>query len=123
MFRVSVKKDFAAAHNLRGYSGNCESLHGHNFSVEAVLSGDSLDECGMFVDFKVLKRELANIIDKLDHVYLNEFPPFDQINPTSENLSKYIFDKLKEVFGEKTESVRVFETPTAVAEYTERVLP
>jgi 6-pyruvoyltetrahydropterin/6-carboxytetrahydropterin synthase len=118
MYRVSVKKDFAAAHNLRGYAGNCESLHGHNFSVEAVLSGESLDGCGMLVDFKVLKRELAAILDELDHKYLNEMSPFDKINPTSENLSKYIFDRLKELFGEKTECVRVFETQSAVAEYT-----
>jgi 6-pyruvoyltetrahydropterin/6-carboxytetrahydropterin synthase len=119
MFRISVKKDFAAAHNLRGYSGNCESLHGHNFLVEAVLSGENLDECGMFVDFKVLKRELTNILDRFDHTYLNEFSPFDQINPTSENLAMYIFNALKEVFGEKMECVKVFETATSVAEYRE----
>jgi 6-pyruvoyltetrahydropterin/6-carboxytetrahydropterin synthase len=119
MFKVKVKKDFAAAHNLRGYSGNCENLHGHNFLVEAVLSGDSLDECGMLVDFKVFKKELSDILNRLDHQYLNEISPFDEINPTSENLAKYIFEELKKVFGEKTESVKVFETLTASAEYRE----
>jgi 6-pyruvoyltetrahydropterin/6-carboxytetrahydropterin synthase len=120
MFRISVKKDFAAAHNLRGYSGNCEALHGHNFFVEAVLSGGSLDECGMFVDFKILKKELSAILERLDHSYLNEVSPFDQINPTSENLAKHIFEELKAVFGEKTESVKVFETPSSAAEYREK---
>jgi 6-pyruvoyltetrahydropterin/6-carboxytetrahydropterin synthase len=119
MFKVRVKKDFAAAHNLRGYSGNCENLHGHNFLVEAVISGSSLDDCGMLVDFKALKKELSAVINRLDHQYLNEIPPFDVINPTSENLAKHIFEELKKIFGEKTESVRVFETPTSSAEYRE----
>ena len=117
MYRVRVIKDFSSAHNLRGYEGNCENLHGHNWKVEAFLEGNNLDATGMLVDFKKLKRELKVIIDRLDHKYLNEMPPFDEINPTSENISKYIFQELEKAFKELVFKVRVWENDDAAAEY------
>lgn len=117
MYRVRVIKDFSSAHNLRGYEGNCENLHGHNWKVEAFLQGDTLDKTGMLVDFKILKKELKAIMDKLDHKYLNDIPPFDEVNPTSENLSRFIFTELVRTFGHLVYKVRVWENDDAAAEY------
>lgn len=95
MYKISATTKFAAAHSLRGYEGACEKLHGHNWSVKAILGTDELDEVGIAYDFKLLKKDLNEIVDLYDHEFLNEIPPFDkQLNPTSENLAKYIFEQL-----------------------------
>ncbi|MCA1928036.1 MAG: 6-carboxytetrahydropterin synthase QueD [Calditerrivibrio sp.] len=119
MFRVRVIDHFSSAHNLRGYEGNCERLHGHNWKVEIVLQGDKLDNLGMLVDFKVLKKHLKNLLDELDHTYLNEHRYFKDVNPTSENMAKYIFMRMKEIFGDLVYKVAVWESHNAVAEYFE----
>ena len=119
MFRVRVIKSFASAHNLRGYEGSCENLHGHNWKVEAYLQGENTDKTGMLVDFKVLKGELNKILDRLDHKYLNDVPPFDEINPTSEHLCRYIYKELQHPFGDMVERVVVWESDNAAAEYFE----
>jgi 6-pyruvoyltetrahydropterin/6-carboxytetrahydropterin synthase len=119
MYRICVIKEFASAHNLRGYKGNCENLHGHNFKAEVFLEGEELDTSGMLVDFRVLKDHLASIIDNLDHKYLNETPPFNRINPTSENIAQHIFNELKRSFPGKVSNVRVWESKNAFAEYSE----
>jgi 6-pyruvoyltetrahydropterin/6-carboxytetrahydropterin synthase len=87
--------NFSAAHNLRGYRGKCEALHGHNWKVEACLRGKALDKCGMLADFSGIKRQLAAVLDELDHRYLNGSAYFKKVNPTSENIAKYIFARLK----------------------------
>lgn len=117
MYRVKIVQDFSGAHNLREYEGKCENLHGHNWKVEAVLKCDKLDKIGMLVDFKVFKAELNKILSYLDHVYINETPPFDNINPTSENLAKYIFDELDKVFPGMPYLVSVWESRGSCAEY------
>lgn len=94
MYKVSVTTRFASAHRLRGYEGLCENLHGHNWVVTAVIGTNTLDEIGIAYDFKKLKNILNAIIDKLDHQFLNEVSPFDKINPTSENIAKFIFESL-----------------------------
>jgi len=94
MFKVSATLTFAAAHSLRGYEGACENLHGHNWVVKATLGTDVLDDVGIAYDFKNLKKDLNEIIDRFDHQFLNEIKPFDKINATSENLSKFIFDSM-----------------------------
>ena len=94
-WRLSVRSDFSAAHALRHYRGKCESPHGHNFLVEAVVEGDSLTpETELLVDFSLLKTDLKAVLDTLDHKDLNVTPPFDRINPSSENLSRHIFRAL-----------------------------
>jgi 6-pyruvoyltetrahydropterin/6-carboxytetrahydropterin synthase len=118
MYRVRIIKDFSSAHNLRGYEGNCENLHGHNWKVEATLAGEDLDNVGMLVDFRVFKRALQSIMDDLDHKYLNECKPFDIINPTSENLARYIHKELWKTFGAMVEKVTVWENDDACAEYS-----
>ncbi len=118
MYRVKVIKDFSSAHNLRGYEGNCENLHGHNWKVEAVLRGDKLDKVGMLVDFRVLKKALKDIMDDLDHRYLNDHPAFKTVNPTSENLAAYIYRELENTFPSMVDSVTVWENDDASAEYS-----
>jgi 6-pyruvoyltetrahydropterin/6-carboxytetrahydropterin synthase len=119
MFRIRVIDYFSSAHNLRGYEGNCERLHGHNWKVEVELADEKLDNIGMLVDFKVLKKSLKKLLNELDHTYLNEHPYFKEVNPTSENMAKYIFNRLKEDFGSLVYKVSVWESHNAVAEYFE----
>lgn len=120
MYRVRVVKDFSGAHNLRNYEGKCENLHGHNWKVETYLKGDVLNEAEMLVDFKVLKERVKEILDELDHKYLNEQVDFFVTNnPTSENIARFIYGKLKETFGAMTDRVIVWETDFQCAEYYE----
>ena len=119
MYRVRVIDNFSSAHNLRNYEGNCERLHGHNWKVEIYLQSEKLDETGMLVDFKVLKKELKKLLDELDHIYLNEHKYFKKVNPTSENICKYIYDNLKVNFGDLMYKVLVWESDNSVAEYFE----
>ena len=96
MYELSVEDHFAAAHSLRGYQGECERLHGHNWRVEVRLSAEGLDDLGMVLDFRDLKSALGAVLDELDHRHLNEVPPFDRLNPTTENLCRHIADRLRE---------------------------
>jgi 6-pyruvoyltetrahydropterin/6-carboxytetrahydropterin synthase len=93
---LSVESGFAAAHNLRNYQGKCERLHGHNWRVRVCLAAEELDEVGMVVDFHDVKAALGEVMATLDHQYVNEVPPFDAENPTTENLCRYIAGQLQE---------------------------
>ena len=122
MYEVSVDETFAAAHNLRNYYGKCENLHGHNYKVRVVLAGRELDGTGLLYDFVHLKRVIQEVIGGLDHKYLNELPPFDTLNPSAENIARYIFDasaqKLpKSANAASIASVTVWETDTSAATY------
>ncbi len=118
MYKLKVESDFSSAHNLRGYRGKCEELHGHNWKVELAVSSSRLDKLGMVLDFKFLKGRLNSVLDKLDHKYLNEIPYFKRVNPTSENIAKYIYDALKkDIRG--ILSVTVWESDKARATYEE----
>jgi 6-pyruvoyltetrahydropterin/6-carboxytetrahydropterin synthase len=94
VYELTVAGSFAAAHRLRGYRGDCEKLHGHNWRVEVCLAAGRLDELGMVVDFREVKAVLGEVLDRLDHGYLNEVPPFDERNPTTENLCRHIAEGL-----------------------------
>ncbi len=96
MFELTVRDEFSAAHQLRGYEGACEKLHGHNWRVEVAVRGERLNEIGILLDFKELKAHLREILSELDHRNLNEHPAFLQKNPSSENLARYIFERLSE---------------------------
>jgi 6-pyruvoyltetrahydropterin/6-carboxytetrahydropterin synthase len=122
MYEVSVDAAFAAAHRLRGYQGKCEELHGHNYRVRLAVAGEHLDQIGLLQDFTVLKRVLRGIVDKLDHKYLNELAPFDKMNPSAENLARFIHDEAaKQLAGQlgtaALASITVWETETASATY------
>ena len=122
MYEVSVDESFAAAHNLRNYHGKCEELHGHNYKVRVTLAGKELDASGLLYDFVHLKQAIQGVIRSLDHKYLNELKPFDALNPSAENIARYIYDEtakqlLKAANGAGVASVTVWETETAAATY------
>ena len=119
MFKIKVIDHFSAAHNLRDYMGRCEALHGHNYKVEVVVSGEELNKNGLLIDFKDVKASLEKVINRLDHNYLNELPSFVETNPTSENLAMYIYSELKKLLKEKIDSVTIWETETSAATYCE----
>ena len=122
MYELTVISDFAAAHNLRQYEGECENLHGHNWKVEVTVASKKLNKIGLGVDFKILKRTLENILKRLDHKYLNEIQPFDKENPSSENIARYIFKQLQKEIKDKnikTARVKVWESENAAAVYYE----
>lgn len=118
MYSVKVELKFSAAHRLRGYRGKCEALHGHNWKVEAEVRGEKLDSSGMLVDFSLLKNALTRVLSGLDHSYLNALPAFKKLNPTSENITRYIYRRLKrEVRG--LSCVTVWENDSCRARYEE----
>lgn len=121
MFKVGVRKKFSAAHSLREYDGNCERLHGHNWMVEAVLTGDATDRLGILVDFRVVKKGLDEILNSLDHRFLNELDAFKNGNPSSENIAKYIYSRLVEKLEKNVRlvEVRVWESDDSWASYSE----
>ena len=121
MFELTVESAFEAAHFIRNYPGKCARLHGHNWTVEAVVQGTELNELGILIDFKILKAELNKILDELDHRFLNELEIFAKKNPTAENLAKEIFEKLSasEIFvgGARLKAVKVHESPKSCVTY------
>ena len=121
MFELTVKSEFEAAHRIEDYPGKCVRLHGHNWIVEAIVQGDTLNELGILIDFKVLKGALNKVLDEFDHQYLNELEIFADKNPTSEIIAKEIFDKLStaEIFSgtTKLKGVTVYESPKSSVTY------
>ena len=121
MFTLTVNASFSAAHFLRDYNGPCETMHGHNFRVEARVSGTELNEIGIVVDFKVIKKLLREVTARLDHKVLDQIPPFDTLNPTAENIARHIFDEVAPRVAEagaRLESVGVWETEGCGVVYT-----
>ena len=101
-WRLAVRSEFAAGHALRHYQGKCENMHGHNFAVEAVVQGSVLaPDTEILADFSLLKKDLKTVLDSLDHKDLNGTPPFDRINPSSENLARHIFRQLNPLVKER----------------------
>ena len=121
MFKVKVTADFSAAHSLRGYKGKCEALHGHNWKIEVEASSERLNRLGMVIDFKVLKDMLNRAIKDLDHKHLNKVDFFKKVNPTSEQIAKYIYNRLiSESRGDiKIEKVTVWESNNSAATFLE----
>lgn len=120
-FEVMIERNFSSAHQLRGYKGKCENLHGHNYKIEIYARGSELDNIGLLVDFGELKTAADDIVQYLDHRNINELPPFDvELNPSAENLARYILEQVSARVGDervKVYKVRCFETPTSVATY------
>ena len=118
MFEVSIQDKFAAAHNLRGYQGNCENLHGHNWLVEAAVRGKR-DVNGMVVDFRVLKGILKDTLETLDHNYLNELDYFKERNTTTENIAEFIHERMSSALPDGVEICRVsvWESPGSGVTY------
>lgn len=122
MFELSVKSSFSGAHHLVGYEGSCSGHHGHNWAVEAALSGNELNELGIIVDYRILKSKLSAIMNVLDHKDLNAIPEFNGVNPSSENIAKFIYSEMKKSIAGlpcRMTHVRVYETPETSATYRE----
>jgi 6-pyruvoyltetrahydropterin/6-carboxytetrahydropterin synthase len=122
MFELSVEVSFSAAHQLRGYRGKCENMHGHNWKVQVSVMAEALNEIDIAIDFHDLKRLAREVVAPLDHAYLNDIFPFTEKNPSSENMAKWIFDSLKKKITEdniRISSVTVWESDTASATYYE----
>lgn len=122
MFEISIQKSFASAHRLRNYDGQCEAVHGHNWKVEVFVRTGDLNAIGLAIDFKDLKDITRSVLSELDHKYLNEIPPFDEINPSSENIARYLYHRLKAEIkapGVSVSKISVWESDNAVASYFE----
>lgn len=122
MYRLKIVTSFAAAHNLNNYQGECENLHGHNWRVEVAVTARQLDKAGLCIDFKILKAETKDLLNALDHKYLNELPNFAGQSPSSENISRYIFEELSKRFNDgnvKVDMITVWESDFASASYYE----
>ncbi|MCP4230550.1 MAG: 6-carboxytetrahydropterin synthase QueD [bacterium] len=121
-YEITITDYFAAAHYLDGYQGSCENVHGHNFKVEATCLVAKLDDIGISLDFKELKKHLGGITSRLDHISLNEFDGFQVQNPTAENLARYIYIELAIALADtdaKVTRVTVYESEKYAATYYE----
>jgi len=125
MFEVTVEAGFSSGHYLRNYKGKCENPHGHNYRVLVTLEGAELDEAGLLLDFKLLKTLLRPVVERLDHLMINEIAPFTELNPSAENLARYFYQQTSQQLQELTGGrVRVkdctlFETDSSFARYYE----
>jgi 6-pyruvoyltetrahydropterin/6-carboxytetrahydropterin synthase len=122
MFEVSVDETFSSGHALRGYKGKCENVHGHNYKVRVTLAGPELDSIGLLYDFVHLKQAIQGVIRTLDHRFLNDFAPFDTVNPSAENIARHIFEEISKQMktvpnGAEISHVTVWETDVTSATY------
>lgn len=122
MYEVCINREFSSAHFLRDYEGKCAKLHGHNWKVEISFRSPSLTDNGIMIDFLDIGAALDGLLDQLDHAVINDVPPFDQLNPTSENLARWFYTEIAERMPKgapKPHCVRIWETPDAYASYWE----
>lgn len=105
MYKINVTSSFSAAHKLNGYEGACKNLHGHNWKVRAGINCTKTDEIGLSIDFGIVKKHLNELMENLDHKCLNDIEPFTKNNPTSENISKWLFDELSTRLNSETATV------------------
>lgn len=126
MFVVSVQAHYDSAHFLRNYHGKCERLHGHRYVVELALATQELDQAGIAFDFVIVKKHLRDLAERLDHENLNDLPPFDELEPSAENQARYFYQEMKQRLPNEMASailyVKVWETPTQFALYSEKQL-
>ncbi len=122
MYEIKILSTFSAAHSLRNYPGNCKNIHGHNWKVEVVVQSLNLDNLGMAIDFRRLKQETQSLLDTLDHTYINETPPFNSLNPTAENMARWLYETLSKKLNDqnaKVSRVNVWENENSSASYFE----
>ncbi len=122
MYELKIVSQFAAAHQLREFEGGCENLHGHNWKVEVYISGKNLEKNGLLIDFRLIKEATKKALEKLDHKFLNELEPFTDINPSSENIARNLFESIsRELNNEVVRVIRVtaWESDSACASYFE----
>ena len=122
MFEIEIERCFSAAHQLRGYNGNCSNLHGHNYRVTVTVRSNELDRIGIALDFRKLKQELDSLLEEYDHRNLSELPEFQELNPTSEVLARTIYRRMGEKMNGgpiRVWKVRVGESDSSAVTYSE----
>ena len=122
MYELKIMSQFAAAHQLREFQGKCENLHGHNWKVEVYVTGERLGKGGMLIDFALIKGATQDVMDGLDHKFLNELEHFKEINPSSENIARYIYQSLVKKLNDgnvRVSRVTAWESDSACASYME----
>lgn len=126
MLTVIKKFTFCYGHHLPNHPGKCKNVHGHNSEVEVEVGldhcfvPDGLKDNGMIIDFGELKNLVNEILEKLDHQYLNETVPMMYLPPTAENLALFLKVNIKKALagsGNVLIRIRVSETPTSWAEW------
>mgnify|MGYP001766692347 CR=1 FL=1 len=120
MYEVTIIKSFSAAHLLADIGGKCEALHGHNFKVEITVAAGQLNHIGILVDFRLLKKMLGDVLEALDHKHINTLTDFAGINPSAENIAKYIFEKMDtrvKTAGVNMVRVKIWESENAAVTY------
>lgn len=121
-YTLKILADFASAHTLRDYPGDCSRMHGHNWKLEVEVTATELNEHGMGMDFKTIKTATRELAKTLDHRYLNDIPPFDTVNPTAENIAQYFYQSLSKTLNIETakiSGVTLWETDRACVRYSE----
>jgi len=121
MFTLSIQKEIAAAHRLRNYDGPCARIHGHNWKIRVEVCAEKLDHAGIAIDFSDIETLLWQIIGPFDHQNFNDIAPFDKINPTAENISRFVYQKMKQLLpdGILIKNVQLWETDTYRVTYEE----
>ncbi|MBI3188901.1 MAG: 6-carboxytetrahydropterin synthase QueD [Gammaproteobacteria bacterium] len=122
LYNLKIVTDFASAHTLRDYPGACARMHGHNWKVELEVVASQLNDIGIAIDFKAMKKATNEVCDRLDHHYLNDIAPFDVINPTAENIAAYLYNEVGRMINNdhvKVRAVTLWETERACVRYTE----
>ncbi|RZD15102.1 MAG: 6-carboxytetrahydropterin synthase QueD [Candidatus Acidulodesulfobacterium ferriphilum] len=126
MYELKVLSSFSSAHALRGYNGKCENIHGHNWRVETTVTSNVLNEIGLVIDFKLLKKYVDGVMEILDHKFINELDFFKEVNPSAENIARYIYEELEKIIGlneyNECKDIRitrvdVYETSSSMASY------
>jgi 6-pyruvoyltetrahydropterin/6-carboxytetrahydropterin synthase len=120
MYELKVITDFSAAHQLKNFRGACENLHGHNWRIEVYVTSDTLNEAGVAIDFRTLKKHVKDVVGTLDHKFLNDLEPFRNQNPSSENIAKYVAEQLALLLQTpdvKVSRVTAWESENACATY------
>jgi len=123
MFELSVESSFAAAHRLRNYQGKCEAMHGHNWRVVVSVAAPALDDRGLAMDFHDLKAVLTQALEPLDHTCLNDIEPFTNLNPSSENIARFLYGRLRDLLAPqpvRLQKVAVWESDSSCAAYYEQ---
>jgi 6-pyruvoyltetrahydropterin/6-carboxytetrahydropterin synthase len=122
MYELKVISHLAAAHQLKETGGKCEKLHGHNWKIEVYVSGPQLDQNGLLIDFQLVKNAVEKVMAGLDHEFLNELAVFKNLNPSSENIARIIYEQVGPVINSdrvRITKVTAWESDTACATYSE----
>lgn len=120
MYYISKDLTLSCAHYIRGHRGGCEKTHGHNYRLRITLRAEKLNDMGMIMDFKDLEKSMKEIFQPYDHAMLNEVPPFDEQNPTAENMARYFYERLSTYMkhsGAVVDRVEIFENDSSSATY------